>query len=69
MSGIKVRAIRPSTNSWLEVDVPADIANNFLMTQDLYNISQWVGNTFGWQFIPMELVYGNVGELDKKKKR
>jgi hypothetical protein len=57
MAGVKVRAVRPTTDSWIEVNVPDKVARFFLKTNDVQYIITWVGETFGWQFIPMEFFY------------
>jgi len=47
MTHVVCQAIRPTTNSTITIMVPPYIGT------DPYDCTQWIGEEFGWQFIPM----------------
>ena len=47
MTQVICKAIRPTTESTITVTIPADIGT------DPYACTQWLGEEFDWQFIPM----------------
>jgi len=44
---ITCKAMRPSTGSVINVEIPTEIGN------DPFAIAQWIGEKFNWQFIPL----------------
>ena len=47
------KAIRPITDSIIRVTIPAEIGT------DPYACTQWLGEEFDWQFIPMSYEFKN----------
>ena len=47
MLNVICQAIRPTTNSTIKILIPCNIGT------DPYDCTQWVGEEFDWQFIPM----------------
>jgi len=47
MLRVVCQALRPTTNSTITIMIPCNIGT------DPYSCTQWVGEEFAWQFIPM----------------
>ena len=59
---VMCKAVRPTTGSSIEVEIPADIVKQVEVDGDHSIAVDWIGNEFGWQFIPMsfDLVAGGT---------
>lgn len=50
---VMCKAVRPTTGSSIEVEIPADIVKQVEVDGDHSIAVDWIGNEFGWHFIPM----------------
>jgi antitoxin component of MazEF toxin-antitoxin module len=50
---VMCKAVRPTTGSSIEVEIPADIVKQVEVDGDHSIAVDWIGNELGWQFIPM----------------
>ena len=50
---VMCKAVRPTTGSSIEVEIPADIVKQVEVDGDHSIAVDWIGNEFDWQFIPM----------------
>jgi len=59
---IVCKAVRPTTGSSIEVEIPTDVVKDVEVDGDHSIAVDWIGNEFGWQFIPMsfEAAKGNT---------
>lgn len=46
---LSCRCVRPSTGSWITVRIPPGVTG--------YAITDWIGGTYKWQFVPMSFDY------------
>jgi hypothetical protein len=58
---IVCKAMRPSTGSKIEIQMPFQVVQSVQTTNDITLATEWVGKEFDWQFIPMsfEIVENN----------
>ena len=49
---ILCKAVRPSTGSTIEIEIPEDVVQRVDFNQDITLATQWIGEEFNWQFIP-----------------
>lgn len=54
MYDLMVRMVRPSTDTWLDVEIPTQVADWYNRTGNPQYVITWVIENFGAQFIPME---------------
>jgi hypothetical protein len=46
-------AVRPSTQSSIEVLLPDEVVEEVEKSGDITKAADWIGNEFNWQFIPL----------------
>ena len=56
---ILCKAIRPSTGSTIEIEIPWDIVQSVEIAKDVTLATQWIGEQFDWQFIPTSFEIDN----------
>lgn len=49
---ILCKAIRLSTGSTIEIEIPEDVVQRYDFNQAVTVATQWIGEEFNWQFIP-----------------
>jgi len=59
---VMCKAVRPTTGSSIEVEIPADIVKQVEVDGDHSIAVDWIGNEFGWQFIPMSFEIPQEGK-------
>ncbi len=47
-------AVRPSTQSSIEVLLPDEVVEEVEKSGDITKAADWIGNEFNWQFIPLK---------------
>lgn len=54
MAKVVCTAVRPSTQSSIEVVLPNEVVEEVEKSGDITKATGWVGNEFNWQFIPLK---------------
>ncbi len=54
MAKVFCTAVRPSTQSSIEVVLPDELVDEVEKSGDITKAADWIGNEFNWQFIPMK---------------
>jgi hypothetical protein len=50
---VMCKAIRPTTGSTIEVEIPESVARAVDVCGDITIACGWIGKEFNWQFIPL----------------
>jgi len=59
MHTLSCKAIRTTTNSIITIEIPSHVG------LDPFDCTQWIGEEFNWQFIPMEFKIVPEGNHEK----
>ena len=54
MAKVLCTAVRPSTQSSVEVVLPDEVVEEVEKSGDIAKATDWIGNEFNWQFIPLK---------------
>ena len=54
MAKVLCTAVRPSTQSSIEVVLPDEVVEEVEKSGDITKAADWIGNEFNWQFIPLK---------------
>lgn len=54
MAKVVCTAVRPSTQSSIEIVLPNEVVEEVEKSGDVAKAADWIGNEFNWQFIPLK---------------
>lgn len=54
MAKVLCTAVRPSTQSSIEIVLPNEVVEEVEKSGDITKAADWIGNEFNWQFIPLK---------------
>ena len=54
---VTCKALRPTTGSKIDVEIPEDVVKESSTAEDPTIMSEYVGELLDWRFIPMQFIF------------